>query len=282
MMKHPEMEETSTKQVDFQEQQDMRNLHVWAEEGDNSGGAGQGQVRVLLGQDDLSMTDYKISVSFLFNSAKYHRTRFQLTLPVQSQNVTKNQTDHRTHGGGIQICQINSWNNSFQNMYSMSRQQSTVWLGKSILCKKTPQKLLFLCARIWVTWLWKDLDAKPSKPGQQLGWPWNLWGIMLQTSYVEGCWHQNWVHTSPLHFFIECARKFKKKSDFLGKTLCTRKFSTGKFFGASTHGILTYSGFRKCNCFGWPSLRFEVTVAQNEVIGQKLEVLQKIRGVTKI
>ena len=28
MMKHPEMEETSTKQVDFQEQQDMRNLHV--------------------------------------------------------------------------------------------------------------------------------------------------------------------------------------------------------------------------------------------------------------
>ena len=57
----------------------------------NFGGAGQGQVRVLLGQDDLSMTDYKIAVSFLFNSAKFdHRTRFQLTLPVQSQNVTRN------------------------------------------------------------------------------------------------------------------------------------------------------------------------------------------------
>ena len=36
------------------------------------------------------------------------------------QNVTKNRTDHRMHVEGPQICQINHWNNSFQNMYSMN------------------------------------------------------------------------------------------------------------------------------------------------------------------
>ena len=48
------------------------------------------------------------------------------------------------------------------------------------------------------------------------------------------------------------------------KTLRTRKFLTGKFFGVSTHGILMHSGFRKCiwklgttnvwPCFGRPKL----------------------------
>ena len=94
------------------------------------------------------------------------KTRFQLILPVQSQNVTKNRTDHRMHVEGIQICQINGWNNSFQNMCNKNRQKLTVWPGKLILCKKTPQKRLFLCARIWVTWLWNDLDAKPLTPAE--------------------------------------------------------------------------------------------------------------------
>ena len=35
--------------------------------------------------------------------------------------------------------------------------------------------------------------------------------------------------------------------EFFCKSLRTRKFSTGKFFGACTHGILTHSGFRKCS-----------------------------------
>ena len=64
------------------------------------------------------------------------KTRFQLILPVDSDNVTKNRTDHRMHVEGPQICQINRWNNSFQNMYGMNRQQLTVWPGKSILCQK--------------------------------------------------------------------------------------------------------------------------------------------------
>ena len=36
------------------------------------------------------------------------------------------------------------------------------------------------------------------------------------------------------------------KMEFFCKSLRTRKFSMGKFFGASTHGIVTHSGFRKC------------------------------------
>ena len=46
-------------------------------------------------------------------------TRFQLILSVDSQNVAKSRTGHRMHVGGPQICQINRWNNSFQNMYGM-------------------------------------------------------------------------------------------------------------------------------------------------------------------
>ena len=62
----------------------------------------------------------------MFLVQKMVTTRFQLILPVQSQNVTKNRTDHRVHEEGIQICQINSGSDSFQNMYSMNRQKLTV------------------------------------------------------------------------------------------------------------------------------------------------------------
>ena len=50
----------------------------------------------------------------------------QLILPVQSQNVTKNRTDHRMHVEGPQICQIIHWNNSFQNIYGINRGQLAV------------------------------------------------------------------------------------------------------------------------------------------------------------
>ena len=141
-----------------------------------------------------------------------YMTRFPLILPVQSQNVTKNRTEHRVHVEGIQIWQINGWNNSFQNMISINRQKLTVWPEKSIFCaKKTPHFRLFWWTRIWVNWLWKDLDAKRLTPGQLLGCPWKLWGIALQTSYVEGRWHQNWAHTSPLHCFNVGTHKFAKK-----------------------------------------------------------------------
>ena len=51
---------------------------------------------------------------------------------------------------------------------------------------------------------------------------------------------------------------------YLAPFLSHRKYSTGKFFGGSTHGILTHTGFRNCiwkvgttnfwPCFGRPKL----------------------------
>ena len=86
---------------------------------------------------------------------------------------------------------------------------------------------------------------------------------MGQTSYWEGLWHQNCGYTSQILFFGGGKRN-QWKMELFCKTLRTRKFWTGKFFGASTHGILTHSGFRKCiwkvgttnfwPCFGRPKL----------------------------
>ena len=120
------------------------------------------------------------------------KTRFLLILPVDSQNVTQNRTGHRMHVEGPQICQINRWNNSFQNMYGMNRQKLTVRPGKSILCQKTPQKTaIFVCRnRSYLTLkgpVRQTVDTRSTTGG-----PWKLWGITLQTSYVEGRWHQNW------------------------------------------------------------------------------------------
>ena len=66
-------------------------------------------------------------------------TSFQLILPVDSQMLQK----IGMHVGGPQICQINRWNNSFQNMYGMNRQQLTVWQVKSIFCQETDHFRLF-------------------------------------------------------------------------------------------------------------------------------------------
>ena len=46
-------------------------------------------------------------------------TRFQLILPVDSQNVTKNLTGHMMHIASPQTYHINSQTNSFQKMYRM-------------------------------------------------------------------------------------------------------------------------------------------------------------------
>ena len=46
-------------------------------------------------------------------------TRFQLILPVDSHNVTKNLTGHKMHIEGPQTYHINRQTNSFQNMYGM-------------------------------------------------------------------------------------------------------------------------------------------------------------------
>ena len=62
--------------------------------------------------------------------------------------------------------------------------------------------------RIWISW------AKLLAPGQLVGYPWKLWGITVQTSYVEGRWHQNWAYTSPKLFFYRRTRKSVKNGSF--------------------------------------------------------------------
>ena len=62
---------------------------------------------------------------------------------------------------------------------------------------------------------------------------WKVGGLKIVTAasrrIILPGWHRNWW-----------------KSKFFYKTLRTRKFSTGKFFERSTHGILTHSRFRIC------------------------------------
>ena len=73
-------------------------------------------------------------------------TRFQLILPVDSHNVTKNRTGHRMHVEGPQICQINRWNNSFQNMYDMLQVKVDRFARKTFSYKKNS---LFWQTRFW-------------------------------------------------------------------------------------------------------------------------------------
>ena len=125
---------------------------------------------------------------------------------------------------------MNPYYNSFQEIGTYFRQKLTRWPGKFVLSKKTPQNGLFWWTQIWVTELWKALDAKRLTPGQLEAYPWKLWGMAVQTSYSGGRWHQK-----PTTFFSVGTQNLAKKW-FFGKTLRTRKLLTGKFFGAGTHG----------------------------------------------
>ena len=73
---------------------------------------------------------------------------------------------------------------------------------------------------------------------------WKVGGLKIVTAasrrIILPGWNRNWW-----------------KSAFFYKTLRTRKFSRGKFFEGSTHGILTHSRFRICVLKGlathfWP------------------------------
>ena len=87
-----------------------------------------------------------------------------------SDNVTKNLMGQRMHVDGPQISEMNLYNNSFHEIGTCLRQILTVWRGKFVSSMKTPQNGLFLCARIWVTWLWKALKAKPWHQVNFLTW----------------------------------------------------------------------------------------------------------------
>ena len=100
--------------------------------------------------------------------------------------VSKNLTPGRMLKNSFLIAQIIHWNNSFQNMYDMIKAKWTVWPGKLIFVTK---KRLKSWTTFRIGWLWRVLEANQVTPGQLLGCPWRLWGLMVQTSYVEGRWH---------------------------------------------------------------------------------------------
>ena len=95
---------------------------------------------------------------------------------------------------------MNPYNNSFPEIGTCFGQILTVWPGKFVSSKKTPQNGLFLCARIWVNWRWKAPDAKPFTSGRLQWYPWNLTGMTVQMGYVKGPWHQNWAHIALILF----------------------------------------------------------------------------------
>ena len=138
------------------------------------------------------------------------------------------------------------------------KQKLTVLPEKSVSWKKYAQKRPILCARIWVTWLWKAIDAKPLTPGRVLGYFWLIWGVTVQTRCVRSVASK----LNPSNFFLFCAE--------IGEKWIFR-VRTGQFFGAIIQGIFKRTqDSEKSIWFVLLSLHFEVIAAQNETIGSKL------------
>ena len=74
----------------------------------------------------------------------------------------------------------------------------TTWASWELFPLESPVTLLDVQRRK----LTVELKNCPgSSPGQLLGYPWQLCGITVQTSYVDGWWHQNWVRSRPTKIF---------------------------------------------------------------------------------
>ena len=102
------------------------------------------------------------------------------------------------------------------------RQKSTICPGKLISSQKTPKNSPYKQHGIWVAWLSEELYAKLLPLDQPLGYPWKLWGITVQTSYVEGRWHWNWA-CNRQKVFWGAAREMSKKSIFFALWSPARK-----------------------------------------------------------
>ena len=99
--------------------------------------------------------------------------------------------------------------------------------GKIYLVKKH-LKQPFRRQRIWVSWLWEELYAKLLAPDQLFGYPWKLWGITVQTSYIEGRWHRSWARKRPPKFFGGQQQKLVKNGIFFSSA---RYSQTKRDFG---------------------------------------------------
>ena len=151
-------------------------------------------------------------------------TRFQLILPVAYHNVTKKLTGCTERVPIYTKLTIRPI--AFRICVTCYRQKLTVWPGKSISCKKTPQNWLFWWTQIWITLLWKALDTKWLTRTQTRST--TLGGMTVQTSYVGGQWHQNWADTSPQHFFLSWHGNLRKVI-FLVKCSVPENFQRANF-----------------------------------------------------
>ena len=93
---------------------------------------------------------------------------------------------------------------------------------------------------------------------------------MLQTSYVDSRWHQNWTHTSLLHFFYCWDTEIRKIVIFWVKRSVPENFQREKFSGIPTMEPLRTQDSE--NVVGLGD-RASVIAAESEVIGQKTVVL---------
>merc|ERR1712013_487587 len=157
-MTHQEMKETSTKQTDLQEQLDMRNLQI-----------SELQKEIMLAEQDkeksidrwakmTSMTDSKIAVSFLFNSAteamatattrarevrelKSQIDELMANLGAQKEKLSQQRMEHET-----EVCRMTreSENNVLILLNQMYNSDSTVAEGSNSMSvtKELIEKML--------------------------------------------------------------------------------------------------------------------------------------------
>ena len=142
------------------------------------------------------------------------------------------------------------------------RQKLTVWPGKSSFCAKKHLKIAFFGGHeSGLPDFGRPWTPNSLTPGQLQAYPWKIGGMTVQTSYVTffPSWHRN-----------------SQKSEFLVKRFVPENFS-----GPIPTEFFMHSGFRKYSWFGWSSLRFEVIVAQSEVIWKYRSCYKKSSGVAK-
>ena len=76
-----------------------------------------------------------------------------------------------------------------------------------------PKNGLSGAIRIALFSLWEELEAKLLRPGQLLGYAWNLWYITLQMGYVENftCYLNpfTWIKTSNFLTYMSCLTEQK-------------------------------------------------------------------------
>ena len=104
---------------------------------------------------------------------KLIKTRYRMTVSTLH-GVGKNRTDQRMHLEGSKIAQINPYRYSFLKMSTWFRRKKTYRPGKLFNWRRNTWKWPFFVAKVWITRLWKELNATPLTPDHLLGHPLNL------------------------------------------------------------------------------------------------------------